>query len=351
MLSNNSGKDGRTGFDDSVIGVISTDNSPKSGFSSLCHPPALLCFTVMALMLAARLLADGLLSTLAAEVGAVPLLITVNLAAFLLPTLVFFLIYRKKDSAVLKAEKSRGSLRYIVSSLFLLIVCAMLTQSLRCYWFGAPVENGARFSEIDTVPLLFCYAILPAVLEECLFRGAVLRFYTARCGGLCAVLISAVLFSLSHFSGEDFLSYFISGLILGFTAYVTGSLAAVTALHLINNIFSLYLENAVFKIATESKSIVLMVFLLTALALLLLFWTLYEAEILCKGKFLSAPKKTEEALPQDISAPTAPHGTESGFTRLIPQGQHFGQALLHAVLSPFFLGCILIFLVYTLLIA
>ena len=344
MLPNNrpdeeTGSDFLFGNEKEAVG-----NTVKKGFFGWCNAPAALCFIVMALMLAARLLSGGFLNALSEKIGAAPLLIAVYIVAFLLPTLVFYLIYKGKKNGVLTAQKVRGGQRYIFSSLLLLIVCAMLTQSLRYYFYGAPSGGNARFSESNLPLLLFCYAVLPAVLEECLFRGVILRFYTNRLGGLCAIVVSSVMFSMSHFSGEDFLSYFLSGLILGSCAYVTGSLFSVILMHLINNVFSLYLENAVLKIATESKSIVLMLFLLSAAALLLLFWTLYELEILCKEKYLACTKTSTEKSFEETRE-------EKDFPRLVPQNTKVLGAFLPAVMSPFFWGCVLLFIVYILLAA
>lgn len=323
---------------------FSENGAAKRRFS-LCGAPAVLCFIVMALMLTARLLSGGALRTLSEKIGAAPLLIAVYAVAFLLPTLIFYFVCGGKKGGEFAVSKTRGKGRYIFASLLLLIVCAMLTQSLRCYFYGAPSGGSDRFSETSLPLLLFCYAVLPAVAEECLFRGAILRFYTKRCGGLCAILVSSVLFSMSHFSGEDFVSYFLSGLILGSCAYVTGSLFAVIFLHLVNNVFSLYLENAVFKIATESKSIVLMLFLLTAAALLLLFWVLSELEVLCRERMLSAEKPAESALELEEEP------KKSGFPRLIPRNTSALRSLFPAIFSPFFWGCVLIFIVYILLVA
>lgn len=318
-----------------------------------CHAPAVLVLIVMSLMLTARLLAGNILSSAVETLGAARFLSLVYLIAFPLPTLIFFFIRGKREK-VRAVERQKGMIRFVVCSFLLLVVCAMLTQSIRCYWFGSIRESGNTLQKIGVgtsfSELLLCYAALPALLEEWLLRGTVLPFYRRHCGGLCAILASSVLFSLLHFSPEDFLSYFLSGLILGTVAYVGGSLLTVVLMHFLNNLFSMYLENAIVKIATESRSVVLMIFVLAVLALFLLFFTLYELETICRKRMKNAPRETfpdtENAEPTTDDDPQ----TDKPLPRLIPDGKRLRDCLRDAFLSPCFIACVLLFCTYGFLI-
>ena len=83
--------------------------------------------------------------------------------------------------------------------------------------------------------IYFVYvAIIPAVVEELLFRGAVckaLRVY----GKETAIIVSAVLFALMHTNIEQLLYTFVAGACLGWIYVETGSLRYPMLLHFINN--------------------------------------------------------------------------------------------------------------------
>lgn len=320
------------------------------GKRRFCHAPAVLVLIVMTLMLVSRLLSDSLLLIPTEHLGAARLLSLVYLVAFPLPILLFFLLCGKRNR-VPAIHRQKGTTRFIVCSFLLLIVCAMLTQSVRCYWFGAVRDSGNTLQKLGVgtsfAELLLCYAALPAVLEELLLRGTVLRFYQQKYGGLCAILASAVLFSLLHFSPEDFLSYFLSGLILGTVAYVGGSLLAVILMHFFNNLFSMYLENAIVKIATESNSVVLMIFVLTVIALFLLFCTLYELESYCRKRMhAQAPA---HRMMNDADGEAVTDTTTDMPFRLIPTNKRLRDCLHDVFLSPCFIACILLFCTYGIL--
>lgn len=76
---------------------------------------------------------------------------------------------------------------------------------------------------------------LPAFLEEYLMRRMIagkLAVYNRS----AAMIISALLFALMHFSAEKFPYTFVCGLILGATYLKTGSFVIVMAVHFLNNL-------------------------------------------------------------------------------------------------------------------
>ena len=79
--------------------------------------------------------------------------------------------------------------------------------------------------------------LLPALLEELLFRGAVLH---ALCpaGGRTAILLSALLFMGAHGSPSQWLPALAAGLLLGTLALYTGTLRWGVLLHLCNNLIA-----------------------------------------------------------------------------------------------------------------
>ena len=81
------------------------------------------------------------------------------------------------------------------------------------------------------------YAIIPALVEEILFRGTVCRSLTVYGKGT-AVVISATLFALMHTNIEQMLYTFVAGLFFGLLYVETKSVLAPILLHFVNNSIS-----------------------------------------------------------------------------------------------------------------
>lgn len=77
-------------------------------------------------------------------------------------------------------------------------------------------------------------AVTPAVCEEMLFRGFILRGLRPL-GPTAAIVISALLFGVAHASIYRLLPTFFLGLVLGFVVWRTGSLLCAMVLHAFNN--------------------------------------------------------------------------------------------------------------------
>lgn len=284
--------------------------------------PALgLCSIV--LLAASKLLPYGLV-----QKNAFLFITAVSVIAFALPAVVFAVVFRKKSEFFFYAPRKKTA-KICFPAVFLLIFTALLSRCVLCYINGAPAASASSLvSQMGYFEALFCYTLLPAVLEELVFRGVVFPLYERSCGGLCAIVSSSLFFAMSHLSGEDFILYFISGLILGGVVYITRSVFLGMILHLINNLTSFYLENSVFRITAESKSGILAIFLLTALSLVCLFWFLTELESVCRQRYLASEKDSFSA------------------KRLFPDGISKSQAFLKAALSPFLWVAVVIFSIF-----
>jgi membrane protease YdiL (CAAX protease family) len=75
----------------------------------------------------------------------------------------------------------------------------------------------------------------PGVCEEVLMRGAVARAFSGRVGTAGAVIASALLFGLMHLHPAQMLTTAAFGLVLGYTALVSGSLLPAILVHVLNN--------------------------------------------------------------------------------------------------------------------
>jgi sodium transport system permease protein len=82
---------------------------------------------------------------------------------------------------------------------------------------------------------LLLVAMSPAICEECLFRGPILRGLRTRMGAVAAVLITAALFGLFHLDLYRLIPTTILGVLLGFIALESGSIVPSMVAHFCNN--------------------------------------------------------------------------------------------------------------------
>lgn len=87
---------------------------------------------------------------------------------------------------------------------------------------------------------VFMIAVIPAVGEEFLFRGVILRLFKEWTNNIhFAVLISAILFSAMHMQFYGFLPRLMLGLMLGYMFVLSGSLWIPMLIHFVNNAFAI----------------------------------------------------------------------------------------------------------------
>ena len=85
------------------------------------------------------------------------------------------------------------------------------------------------------VPVLLVVALIPAVMEETLFRGILLNNAESELGTVRVILVSGFCFSLYHGSVEQTVYQFVVGCLLGLLAVRSRSLGPCVLLHFLNN--------------------------------------------------------------------------------------------------------------------
>ena len=105
----------------------------------------------------------------------------------------------------------------------------------------AGVESAVTATDIFA--LFFFSTLIPAIAEEVFFRGFFLRCMRIFRASL-AVLMSALMFALMHFSVEGFPLFFVMGLLIGMAYMATHSLSVVIAVRFLCNAFR-FLEETV----------------------------------------------------------------------------------------------------------
>lgn len=88
---------------------------------------------------------------------------------------------------------------------------------------------------------ILIFALLPAILEEMLYRGYILRTLLPH-GKLFAIIASSLLFALMHGNILQIPFAFIVGLACGYLAVKTGSVWVAVMLHFLNNFMSVLLQ-------------------------------------------------------------------------------------------------------------
>ncbi len=208
--------------------------------------------------------------------------VVLQLAIFMIPSL-FFCTLRGGDykSSLRLSRPTASSVIFMICALVVMICGSCVIE----YFMSkiAPVtmaESAAATSAgyamnrgiFDGLYLVIAFAVLPAVTEEFLFRGIILSEYSSL-GAFCSVFMSSVMFASCHLSPARFPVYFFCGLVLSLTAYASRSVIASMILHALYNVFVLFFEQYVLRLA-EKQNISAVLFMIVAATCTLLFATI-----------------------------------------------------------------------------
>jgi len=103
--------------------------------------------------------------------------------------------------------------------------------------YNKQMQVMARMNGIgDYILSMIIVALLPAVFEETIFRGALQNLLSRWMKApIWAIVITSIIFSAIHGSYEGFVPRFVLGFILGWLFYRTGNIWVNIAAHFINN--------------------------------------------------------------------------------------------------------------------
>ncbi|KAK2351628.1 CAAX amino terminal protease family protein [Trifolium repens] len=124
-----------------------------------------------------------------------------------------------------------------------LLICLTSLLADRLFDFK-PVSNPIlkeilMNSDISRVSCVAAYCIVTPLLEEVVYRGFLLTSLSSTMKWQNPVLISSVVFSAIHFSGENFVQLFIIGCVLGCSYCWTGNLKSSIVIHSLYNALTL----------------------------------------------------------------------------------------------------------------
>lgn len=128
---------------------------------------------------------------------------------------------------------------------------AAFAQGLFITIFDAfiPLQPNPLPEVISQIPFLwsiFFIAIVPGICEEIMFRGTVLKAYE-KLGMKKAIIISALLFGMFHFTLINFVGPAVLGIVFGIMVYRTNSIYSSIIAHSLNNFIALVINYFVIK--------------------------------------------------------------------------------------------------------
>ncbi len=149
--------------------------------------------------------------------------------------------------------------------------------------FGTAVSRYGSAGGGDAGSMLYvllALCILPALLEEFLFRGIIVAEYES-VSVPTAIVLSALLFALMHMNYARLPAYFFSGVMLCLTLYASRSVLAPMIVHACNNVAALFLDRYLYAAVPEigERSVLLVFILFCILFVSLICFTLSAQNI------------------------------------------------------------------------
>ena len=199
----------------------------------------------------------------------------IQLAAYLLPLVLYALLFggipfRRMRFAMPTAVSIPLQ---ILLAVILLVGTSLISMLLERVGIVSSESAGGTGIGTPSIVAIAVAAILPAALEEIIFRGVIMSSFEP-CGVSPAIIGSSLLFAFAHMSFEKLPLYFFAGVILAFSAYVSRSIFVPIFLHAVYNIASLCLGDYLSGIAAHLESFsllfILLVFTLWILVLIAL---------------------------------------------------------------------------------
>ena len=178
--------------------------------------------------------------------------ISANLRSFIIPQIIYpllfevpyLLIAKKSITEFMPTPVCKVPVQKTLSAMFAFMFAAITLSSIYSSLLDAveivkPIKSASFTTDniFEAVLWIIAMAVLPPVLEEAVFRGAILGTMKQYMGK-GAIFFSAALFALMHANFNQIPVAFAMGLILGWFAYSTGSIVVPIILHACNNLLS-----------------------------------------------------------------------------------------------------------------
>lgn len=212
------------------------------------------------------------------EVSFVTQYLSVALQELLLIGVPALLLTRRRDGRAIPvaALKRPGRVRAGLTAVSA-VACTLAGVLVSLVWlyflsfFGvSPMEpvlkNPASAGEY--LLAFLCAALVPALSEELMFRGLLLKWLRGKLGPLRAVVLSGALFALFHLSLQGMAALLLIGVFLSALAVRSGGLVLPALFHLVYNAAAIVLNALSFVPSFRTVLFGAVLFALTAAALL-----------------------------------------------------------------------------------
>ena len=193
---------------------------------------------------------------------------------------VFFIVIRGKGyiGELRICAPRKKSLPIIISGSLLLILFSSVIKfgifhftydysAYSLYGSSISIDTG---SVLSAVLMIFSLAVFPAITEEFVFRGIMMREYRML-GSLFPMVISSLLFAFIHFDLLQFPIYFVLGFILSWMVFLTRSVISAVIAHIVYNVFVIFGEKYIWLFSSNPDSDILFFLILVVLLLVCLF--------------------------------------------------------------------------------
>lgn len=179
-----------------------------------------------------------LLLTVAGAFSGVPSDI-IYIAAYLLPLAAFPWLTRGEKREKLLLTASVGDMALWLPLIAPTISVTVGLSALVTYLMSLAGMGGTEVLTGSVFELLILHALVPAILEEALFRYVPLTL-TAPYSKRSAVIVSALLFAVAHCNIAQLPYAFVAGIIFAAVDIAVGSILPSFVMHLLNNVASVF---------------------------------------------------------------------------------------------------------------
>ena len=239
-----------------------------------------------------------------------------NMRNYIIPQLLYpllfempyLLIAKKSITEFMPTPVCKVPVQKTLSAMFAFMFAAITLSSIYTSILDAveivkPIKSASFTTDniFESVLWIIAMAVLPPVLEEAVFRGAILGTMKQYMGK-GAIFFSAALFALMHANFNQIPVAFCMGLILGWFAYSTGSIVVPIILHACNNLLSV--GYSLLSGVLEEKALARTDLILTAaISLIGLCCAIYEIISFAK-KIKNEPKEEKGAVKAAFFTPS-----------------------------------------------
>lgn len=206
---------------------------------------------------------------------------------------VFFFINRKSDNKIISKPSWKKFFFYIFIAIISFLALYPIITCIDTLLADLGISLNTLPYELNTsgyLVSLLSVVILPAVVEELLFRGLIFKGLKPY-GKVFSVTISALIFSLYHMSIDQLIYPFLIGLLLGVIMYKENNILYCIAIHFTNNFLSLTLSYLNINLSYNHWTYILIaIILLIAFVSIILYFTLKSRKEESKEKISSEGK-------------------------------------------------------------